>query len=62
VAGGFAGLPSSNFSLSGLGASQSKLRRLFDAAIAKEDGGECLHPLTMEGYTTEHLLASRAGA
>jgi hypothetical protein len=35
-------------------------RRVFDAidaAMAKEDAGECLHPLTMEGYSTEHLIA-----
>jgi hypothetical protein len=49
VAGGFDALPSSNFSLSDLDASQSPLRRAFDAineVIAQ--AGICLHPTTME--------------
>jgi excisionase family DNA binding protein len=33
-----------------------------NAAIAREDGGACLHPLTMEGYSTEHLIGFREGA
>jgi hypothetical protein len=41
------------------------LRRGFDvinAAIAKDDAGTCLHPLTMEGFSAEHLIALRHGA
>jgi hypothetical protein len=40
-------------------------RRVFeaiDAAIAREDGSECLHPLTMKGFSVEHVTALMQGA
>jgi hypothetical protein len=33
-----------------------------NAAINKEDGGECLLPQMLDAYSTEHLLAMRQGA
>jgi hypothetical protein len=41
-------------------------RRVFEAvineAISLDDEGECLTPQTMEGFSSEHLLAMRTGA
>lgn len=51
--------------MSGLDAKQRPLGELFEAvnaAITSEDAGECLHPLTMEGFSTEHFMAMRIGA
>jgi hypothetical protein len=39
-----------------------KPRRAFDAVMSKELGGECLTPQTMEGFSSEHLMAMHQGA
>jgi hypothetical protein len=51
--------------MSGLDARQRPLGGRFEAvnvAIRQEDAGKCLHPLTMEGFSTKHFMAMRTGA